>query len=57
MKKFMVYFINSSNERDGTTIIDANTAEEAREIYKRFFNFKDKCHAIPTIQATRKINK
>lgn len=57
MKKFMVYFINSSNERDGTTIIDANTAEEAKEIYRRFFNFKDKCHAIPTIQATRNRSK
>jgi hypothetical protein len=57
MKKWMVYFINSTGHRDGNEYIVAETRSEALEIYCRFFNVSSKvnqCIAIPVFGASLK---
>ena len=47
MKKWVVYFANDIGQREGTEYIWANTRQEAIDLYKRFFNVKGHCIAIP----------
>jgi len=42
----MAYFINSAGERDGQTFILANTKEEAKEVYSRYYNVQDKFNVV-----------
>tara|TARA_A100001011_G_scaffold278001_1_gene287742 strand:- start:385 stop:555 length:171 start_codon:yes stop_codon:yes gene_type:complete len=52
--KYLCYFRNSEGVRDGVEVIEASSREEAREIYKRFFNVKGECNVIPRIEVERK---
>ena len=47
MRKWAVYFPNSEGHREGTEYIWATTKQEAIETYKRYFNVKCACIAIP----------
>jgi hypothetical protein len=47
LKKYSVYFINVDGFREGTEAIEAGSPEEAVRIYRRYFNVKDECKAIP----------
>ncbi len=44
---YVVYFINSEGNREGTEIIKANSRDEAITLYKRFFNVQGECIAVP----------
>lgn len=47
-KKWMVYYINCEGYREGNEYIEANSSEEAIEVYKRFFNvYQSECRAVP----------
>ena len=45
----MVYFLDSSGYREGVEIIEAPSKEEAKEIYKQYFNVRQDCKAILSI--------
>ena len=47
MKKWSVYYQDSTGMREGTEIIEAENREEALRIYRRYFNVNDNCKVIP----------
>ncbi len=48
--KWMVYFLNCKGLRDGNEYINAETKEEAIDIYVRFFNvLRSSVVAIPVV--------
>jgi hypothetical protein len=51
-KKWLVYFINSENQRDGQGYIWAQRKEEALELYRRFYNVSDfeECRVVPVFE-------
>ncbi len=53
-KKWLVYFINSENHRDGQGYIWAQSKEEALVLYKRFYNVSDieECRVVAVFEGT-----
>tara|TARA_B100000579_G_C22195496_1_gene560533 strand:- start:280 stop:438 length:159 start_codon:yes stop_codon:yes gene_type:complete len=49
LNRWIVYYLDKDGLREGTEIIEAETSEEAVEIYRRFFNHKGPCRAIRRI--------
>ena len=51
MKKWLCYFMNSANQRDGAEYIQAESKDEALRMYIQFFNMSryDDCRAIPVV--------
>lgn len=49
LNEWVVFFLSTDGFREGTEVIQANSREEAIEIYKRFFNVKGKVVAIRRI--------
>jgi hypothetical protein len=51
-KKWLVYFINSENQRDGQGYIWAQSKEEALELYRRFYNVPDfeECRVVAVFE-------
>ena len=49
LNNWVVFFLSADGFREGTEVIQANTKEEAIEIYKRFFNVEGKVLAIRRI--------
>lgn len=47
MKKWLVYFINSSGRREGSEKILAKSAKIAIRDYQMLFNAVGECRAIP----------
>ncbi len=48
--KWLVYYKDSNGYREGVEIIEASSREEAKSIYKRYFNVNQECKAIPRIE-------
>ena len=53
MMKYMVYFV-LDGVREGCEVIEANSREDAKKLYKRYFNVnKDEIKAIPRIEGRK----
>jgi len=51
--KYMVYFV-LDGVREGCEVIEANSREDAKKLYKRYFNVnKDEIKAIPRIEGRK----
>ena len=48
--KYMVYYIDSDGSREGATVIEATSTEEAIRLYKQFYNVN-----LPSVRAVRRI--
>ena len=51
MKRWMVYYKDSSGNREGQAVIYAKTKALAIEEYRRYYNVKDDVTAIIRIEA------
>ena len=52
-KKWVVYFISGEGYREGCEYIFAKSRNEAIELYRRYFNIKEECIAVPVFSARR----
>ncbi len=46
MKKWMVYYLNNDNMREGNEYIWAESKAEALELYRRYFNVSCDCKVV-----------
>ena len=52
-KKWMVYYINQSGQREGNEYVVAETRESAIAHYKHFFNVNAVCKAVPVYDGNK----